>query len=125
MDAETIIRISLIIVAFLVTTLIPTIIALVKKWKKASSATTDADKLAIINEMIVDAQKFVVEAEEMYSNVSELMKQQTGATCGALKKDGVMSKLQRVATEKGIAFDAEFWSNVVDNIVAMTKKVNK
>ena len=52
------------------------------------------------------------------------MLKQRNASAGAVKKDTVMTKLQAYAMEKGYEFDAEFWSNQIDEIVALTRTVN-
>ena len=124
MDTETIVKIVIAIASFLVATLIPSIILMVKKWKEAKAAKTDAEKEAIYNEMLSEANNLIASAEETYKQVDAILKSQGGTGSGVVKKDSVMTKLQAYAAEKGISFDAEYWSAKVDEIVALTKKVN-
>lgn len=123
MNIVDILKIVSVVATFLIGTLIPTIIVLVKKAKQAKKAKTEAERQEIINEMLVQAQGFIVEAENLYAQVNSIVKQQ-GGTCGAIKKDGVMTKLQAVCLDKGIEFDTEFWSKTVDDLVLMTRQVN-
>lgn len=124
MDAEKIVTIVLSIASFLVVTLIPSIILMVKKWKEAKAATTEAEKQAIYNEMLNEANKLIAAAEETYKEVDAVIKLQGGTGSGVVKKDSVMTKLQAYATEKGLTFDADYWSAKIDEIVDLTKKVN-
>lgn len=124
MNAEIIVRIALYILGFLITVLIPTSITFFKKYKDAKNAKSESEKKAAINDMREAAQNFIIEAEELYRNVDTVMKQ-NGSSCGKIKKDGVMNKLMSLSLEKGIAFDSEYWSKTVDELVAMTKKVNR
>ena len=124
MEAETIVKIVVAIATFLVAVLIPNVILLIKKWKEAKAAKTDAEKQAIYNDMRDTALKLIQEAEETYKQVDGLIKQQGGTGSGAVKKDSVMTKLQAYCIEKGLVFDADYWSKKIDEIVEMTKKVN-
>lgn len=98
--------------------------------KQLASASTDAEKADIKAKdaeataaMLEYANEFVVQAEALYKDVDKLLKSQ-GLSAGVQKKDSVMSKLQAKAIELGYNFDAAKWSDIVDNIVAMTRKVN-
>ena len=125
MDAETIVKIVIAIASFLVATLIPSIVLLIQKWKAAKSAKTEAEKQSIISEMKDLANELIVKAEETYRDVHELVKaKNNGVGLGAVKKESVMTGLQAYCNEKGIAFDKDYWSNVVDELVAVTKQVN-
>ena len=75
------------------------------------------------NGMLYHAQALIASAEQTFKSYDAVVKQQ-GGSAGALKKDNVMTKLQAYAMQNGYAFDAEFWSQKVDAIVAMTKEVN-
>ena len=123
MTIDTIITLSLSVAAFLITVLIPTVIVLVRKAKDLKNAKTEAERQEIINEILGEAKNFVVSAEEMYKSVNDILKTQ-GVSCGALKKDKVMTSIQQLCISKGINYDADFWSAEVEKIVAVTKKVN-
>lgn len=124
MEAKDIITIISAVASFLFVTLIPTIIALVKKWKDAKNAKTDAEKQAIYNEMIDLAHSAIKEVEETYKNIDVILKSQTGKGSGAVKKEQVLTKLQAYCNQKNIEFDKEKWSAKIDEIVALTKQVN-
>lgn len=124
MDAETIIKILSAVASFVFVTLIPAIVGWIKNRKKAKAATTEAEKAEVHNELIDIAISLISAAEKKYKELDTLIKGQGGAGCGADKKDDVMTKLQLSCNEKGIAFDAEYWSAKIDEIVAMTKEVN-
>lgn len=122
MGAETIVKIIALVVS-VISTAVPFIISLVSTIKKYKAAKTEAEKQAAINDMAEVAKSFIVDAEELYKQYDKLMKAQ-GSTGGAVKKDSVMTKLQAYALEHGYTFDAEFWSNKIDQLVALTRKVN-
>lgn len=135
-NLELILRIVYAVIAFLAV-VIPLVVALVKAVKKKVEInkqlqeTTDEAEIAKLqaanaeatNEMLDICNELIVNAEDLYSNVSALLKKD-GSSAGAVKKDSVMSKLQAYALEKGYTFDTSFWSDKIDQIVEMTKKVN-
>lgn len=123
MAVETIVKIIFLVASFVITTAVPFIISLVNANKKRKEAKTEAEKQAAINEMTEAAKVFIVQAEQLYKEYDALMKA-NGSTGGLVKKDSVMSKLQAYAHEKGYTFDAEYWSNKIDSIVELTRKVN-
>jgi len=108
---------------FLLTCLIPTVAVMINRIKAVRKAKTEAEKQAAINEIKGLAQGFVVEAENLYKDIDAIVKGQ-GKTCGAIKKDSVMTKIQDACITKGFTFDKEFWSKEVDDLVAITRKVN-
>lgn len=123
MTIDKIITLTLSIVAFFITVLVPTVVVLFRKAKALKNAKTEAERQEIINEILGEAKDFVVSAEEMYKSVNDILKTQ-GVSCGALKKDKVMTAIQQLCIAKGINYDADFWSAEVEKIVAVTKKVN-
>ena len=68
-------------------------------------------------------QKAVTAAETAYQAFDATAKQ-NGTTCGAMKREHVLDKLQAYALSKGYAFDAEKWGAALDAYVAATKIVN-
>ena len=137
MPIETILKIVSAVASILFTILVPSVIALVKyvkACKKAKEAAqeakneeerqrAEAEKQAALNELKELAHGFVADAESLYKDIDATLKAQ-GKTCGAIKKDSVMTKIQDACITKGIAFDKEFWSAAVDELVALTRKVN-
>lgn len=124
MDTKTILTIVSTIASFLFVTLIPSIIALVKKWKEAKNANTEAEKEAVYNDLLCQMNKLIANAEAAYKQVDDIVKQKCGQGSGVAKKDNVMTKLQNYCLQKGIEFDEAYWSKKIDDTVAMTKTVN-
>lgn len=125
MDYTQIIAIIGSVASFLFVTLIPSIIALVKNVKAAKEAKTEAERVAIKNDMLNQLRALVSAAEQTYKSVDDILKSKGQKGCGELKKQAVMSELQNYAYEKGVAFDKEYWSKQVDEVVALTKQVNR
>lgn len=123
MDYKDIVTLISTIAGFLLTVLIPTLIVMINRIKAVKAAKTEAERQAAIDEIKTLAQNFVVEAESLYKDIDAIVKQ-NGKTCGAVKKDSVMTKIQDACLTKRIAFDKGFWSAEVDNLVTMTRKVN-
>ena len=116
------------IVAF-VGTVVGFIIALVKSVKKYTTAKTEAEKEAALNDMKQAAQGFIKEAEEKYEEYTKMLVAggsvvNKNAKTGVFKKDSVMAKLLQYAQEKGYTFDSTYWSGIVDELVDLTKSVN-
>lgn len=114
--------------------LVATVINRVKALKIAKEAAqeakteeerqrAEAEKQSAINDLKQLAQEYIVEAENLYKNVDSLVKQ-TGGTCGAQKKDSVMTKILQACLTKGVEYDQEYWSKIVDELVDVTRKVN-
>lgn len=110
-------------------TVVSFIVALVKKVKQYKKAKTEAEKEFALNDMKTVAQGFIQDVEKLYEDYTQSLVG-TGSTVstsvksGSLKKESVMSKLSQYALEKGYSFDSEYWSGVIDELVAMTKSVN-
>lgn len=116
---------------------IPLVIALVANIKKkiklnkqlanttdeAEKAKLEAAKAAATTEMLDVCDTLIAKAEELYADVSTLLKREN-KSASAVKKDSVMSKLQAYALEHNYTFDAEYWDKKIDEKVEMTKKVN-
>lgn len=115
--------------------LLLSLIAAIKRFHKAKTdaleATDEAGKLQADAEaaeakldLIDYAKQLITTAEETFDSVNKIMKQR-GESAGPIKKEVVMAKLQSYATENGYDFDEEEWSNNVDDIVKLTREVNK
>lgn len=130
MDIKTILTIVSSVLGALCTTIIPLVIKLacaIKKRKLAQAAQSaaEADKLkAEANaDMLSFVNGLIEEVEALYAGYDKLCKA-NGGSAGPLKKDNVLTKLQAYALEKGYEFSAESWGKTIDDIVAMTRKVN-
>ena len=111
------------LLGFVTTILIPTIIVMINRIKAVKAAKTEAERQAAISDIKTLAQDFIMEAETLYKDIDSIVKKD-GKTCGAVKKDSVMIKIQDACLGKGIDFDKEFWSAFVDKQVTLTRQVN-
>lgn len=125
MKIDTLFTIIYASVGFIITVLVPYTIVFIKKIKALKEAKSEAEKASIINELLNEAQQLVISSEEMYKSYDALVKSNgVGESSGKLKKDKVMTNLQTLCLQKGIEFDADFWSEQVEKLVKVTKKVN-
>lgn len=118
-----IIYIIISILATLVTTLIPAGIALIKSIKSCKAAKTEAAKEKANADLLATAKGFISAAEVSFDGFDKMMKAQN-SSAGAMKKDNVFTKLQAYALQNGYEFDADEWSQKIDELVAYTKNVN-
>lgn len=65
-----------------------------------------------------------VQAAETAYQTFDAVAKQNGTSCGAMKREHVLAKLQAYALSKGYNFDAEKWGAALDAFVAVTKVVN-
>ena len=65
-----------------------------------------------------------VKAAETAYQAFDAVAKQNGTSCGAMKREHVLAKLQAYALSKGYTFDAEKWGAALDAFVATTKVVN-
>lgn len=124
MEKIEIFKIILFALSFIVTTAIPFIFKLSSTIKAKRNATSEAEKQSAHNEMLAVVNGFIADAEVAFKGFDTLMRQQQGTTAGAMKKKNVLADLQAYALSHGYDFDAEYWSQKIDDIVAFTKKVN-
>lgn len=125
MDAKSIITICITIASFLLVTLIPAVVGWVTKWKAYKAAKTDAEKQAVLNELQNSVVQFIADAEKTFEALDVSLKQRGSATgCGTMKKENVLTKIQSLCMSKGIAYDADYWSKKVDELVKLTNTVN-
>ena len=111
------------ILATIVTTLIPASIALWKAIKSCKAAKTEAAKEKANADLLATAKSFISAAEVAFEGFDKMMKAQN-SSAGAMKKDTVFTKLQAYALQNGYTFDADEWSQKIDDLVAYTKNVN-
>lgn len=93
--------------------IIPLIVALKQAKDRYKNAKTDVDKQKAIVDMLDVVRQLIVVVEKTFTEVS-----------GREKKAEVLSTLERYATQNGYEFDREYWSDVVDSVVATTNNVN-
>ena len=123
MQIKDILTIVITLASFFLTVLIPTFIVMINRIKAVKAAKTEAERQAALADIKDLAQNFIVEAETLYKDIDAIVKRE-GKTCGAVKKDSVMTKIQDACLTKGITFDKEYWSKEVDDLVTITRKVN-
>ena len=111
------------VAATLVTTLIPSGIALWRSIKACKAAKGEAAKEKAEADLLATAKGFIAAAEVAFEGFDKTMKSQ-GSSAGAMKKDTVFNKLQAYALQNGYAFDVDAWSAKIDELVAYTKSVN-
>lgn len=71
-----------------------------------------------------DTMRAAVDAAEQAYTVFDEMAKTKGLSCGAMKREHVLDKLQAYALQKGYVFDAEKWGKAIDDYVAATKRIN-
>ena len=123
MNLNLIFTLIYVIAGFLVAA-IPESIALYKAIKAKRTAKDDATREAAKNDMLDKVNQLILSAEMLYANVDAALKQR-GDSAGSVKKDSVLSKLQAYAIANDYEFDTDFWSNKIDEIVYLTRNVNK
>jgi hypothetical protein len=87
------------------------------------AAVADAAAAKAELDLTETMQAEVKAAETAYQTFDAVAKQ-NGTTCGAMKREHVLAKLQAYALSKGYSFDAEKWGLALDAFVATTKIVN-
>lgn len=119
----TILKAILVALATFISTGIPLFFKLRSAIKAAKAAQTEAEAEKAYNDMLTHAQEFIEAAEVAFEGYDKVMKAQ-GTSAGAMKKKDVTSALQVYALSHGYAYDAEFWSTKIDEIVQFTREVN-
>jgi hypothetical protein len=120
-----IVKIILAIISIVLTLVsTPTFIAFKKAVKARKNAETEAAKEKANADLLETAKGFIAAAEVAFDGFDKMMKSQ-GSSAGAMKKDNVFSKLQAYALQNGYEFNADEWSDKIDELVKFTKNVNK
>ena len=117
------VRTIIAIVATLVTTLVPSIIALCKAIKAKKNATTEADAEKAKNAITAEIKRLVANAEVSFAAIDKMLKQQNGSA-GAMKKRDVVIALKAFCLENGYAWDNAAMDAAIEDEVAFTKTVN-
>ena len=102
---------------------VPAILKIVSSLKQLKNAKTNEEKLSAIDDMKKQVKIFIEAAEIAYKDINDTLKAK-GQSAGSAKKDSVMLKLQSYAESKNYVFDADFWSQEIDEEVRYTKNVN-
>lgn len=102
---------------------IPAIIKIVYSGKKLKEAKSNEQKHAALIDLESNMKTFIEAAEIAYKDLNAVLKAK-GSSAGPVKLDSVLMKLQSLANEKGYDFDREYWTNKINETVALTKNVN-
>ena len=119
----TLLKALLVALVTFVSTGIPLIVKLRNAIKARREAVTSTEKEKAYNDMLAVVNQFVEVAETTFAGFDAVMKTQ-GSSAGSVKKENVMAKLQAYALRSGYDFDEDYWSEKVDEIVSLTKRVN-
>lgn len=118
------INIIISIAATLVTTLIPSAIALVKALKAKRNAQTEAASEKAQNAINAEAKKLVAGAEVGLAAIDKLLKANNCGTAGAMKKHDTKRDLKVFCLENGIPWDEEKMDKVIENEIEFSRIVN-
>ena len=108
-----VLKIIIIILGVISTSVIPLIFALKRAKDNLDNAKNDADREKSIVDMINVVRQLIEVAEKTYAEAT-----------GQEKKATVLMELEDYAKTRSYSFDLEYWSNIIDDLVSMTKKVN-
>lgn len=111
------------IASTLVTTLIPSLIALVGQIKAKHNAKTEAEKEKAKNAIAAELKRLVANAEVSFSAIDGLLKAQH-QSAGAMKKRDVVTNLKTFCLENGYGWDDAEMDKAIEDEVAYTKVVN-
>ena len=111
------------IAATLVTTLIPSVVALWKAIKAKRAAQTEAAAEKAQNAINAEIKRLVAGAEVSFEAIDKLLKAQH-QTAGPMKKRDVVSNLKTFCLENGFGWDDAAMDKAIEDEVAFTKVVN-
>lgn len=111
------------IVATLLTSLVPTALALAKAIKAKKTAQTEAEHERAKNAITAEIKRLVQDAEVSFKSIDALLKQR-GESAGQMKKKSVVSDLKAFCLENGYAWDGAAMDEQIEAEVAFTKAVN-
>ena len=122
-----IVKLILMLLSLIITfvaTFSPLVFKLGSANKARKEAETAAEKEKAYNDMFATAQELIKNAETAFAGFDAVMKQQQNGSAGAMKKKSVSTDLQAYALAHGYEYDATFWGDKIDEIVAFTREVN-
>lgn len=98
---------------------ITTVIAIVNKIRKRKTAGEPIDMKTIYSDISSSIIESIKESEELFNSIAR-----EGSKTGALKFNNVITVAERICNNKGIAFDFNYWSAFVEEVVSVMN-VNK
>ena len=111
------------VVATLLTSLVPSIIALVNLVKAKKAAQTEAEQERAKNAIAAEIKRLVENAEVSFKSIDALLKQRN-ESAGPMKKRDVVIALKAFCLENGFAWDDAKMNEAIEAEVAFTKAVN-
>ena len=106
-----------------VTTVIPSVLALLTAIKSRKGAKTEAEKERAKNAIATELKRLVANAEISFAPIDRLLKAQS-QSAGSMKKRDVIANLKTFCLENGFAWDDEAMDKAIEDEVAYTKVVN-
>ena len=111
------------VAATLVTTLIPSAIALCKAIKDKKNAKSEAESEKAKNAIVAEIKRLVAAAEVSFEAIDKVLKAQH-QTAGTMKKRDVVTNLKAFCLENGYPWDDAEMDAAIEAEVAFTKVVN-
>ena len=79
-----------------------------------------------INKIAEFTNKLIVEYEEKYAVQDKILKSvDPTMSTGSMKKESVITEIFQQCITIGLKYDKDFWSKYINEIVDLTRKVNK
>lgn len=98
---------------------ITTVINVVNKIRNRKAAGEKIDIDTVFKDIVDEALNAIEQSEKAYQLICK-----DGAKAGVLKQSNVLTQIERLCRNKGIAFDLDFWESFVDKTVEVMN-VNK
>lgn len=112
-----------VLLGFVTSVLIPSVIVMINRIKAVRNAKTEAEKQAAINDITELMKGFCADTESYFKAYESEVKAK-GGSCSAAKQDSVLTKVLKECITRGIDYDQQYWAKKVDDYVASTKVVN-
>lgn len=112
------------IVGTLVTTLTPSIIALIKAVKAKNSAQTVASTEQALNAVIAEVKKLIANYEVDLTPIDKLLKANNCGTAGSMKKRDVYTDLKVFCLENSIPWDDAKMNEIIEREIEFSNTVN-
>lgn len=134
---QTILASATAVLGFVLTVLIPFAIKIGVALKKGKAKITQSDEdrkraeiaeqhASKMLEMTKVANEIIESLEKNFATQDALLKSfdPSSRTLGSVKKECALARLSEYATQIGVEFNREYWSNEIDEIVRLTRNVN-
>lgn len=112
-----------VLLGFVTSVLIPSVIVMINRIKAVRKAKTQAERQAAINDITELMKGFCADTESYFKAYESEVKAK-GGSCAAAKQDSVLTKVLKECITRGIDYDQQYWAKKVDDYIASTKVVN-